>query len=184
MTSSSTKGKLLLASPTLDDGVFDRTVLYMIEHNVEGALGVVINRPSATFDVPGLDAWEGLLSPPAVVFAGGPVEQQVVIGLAVADAREGSAWTPIAATVGSIDLSSEPSEVAPVIDRARVFRGYAGWSPGQLDAELAMEAWIVVDAQLSDVFSVTPDQLWRAVLGRQPGRLKWLAHYPDDIESN
>ena len=184
VTWTSTKGRLLIASPTLDDGVFDRTVLYMLEHNAEGALGVVINRPSDAFDVPGLDAWENMLSPPAVVFAGGPVEQQVVIGLAVADAREGSAWTPITERVGSIDLSSEPSEVAPVIDRARVFRGYAGWSPGQLDSELAVEAWIVVDARTSDVFSGAPDHLWRAVLARQPGRLSWLAHYPDDLTTN
>ena len=66
VTWTSTKGRLLIASPTLDDGVFDRTVLYMLEHNAEGALGVVINRPSDAFDVPGLDAWENMLSPPAV----------------------------------------------------------------------------------------------------------------------
>lgn len=182
--SGSTKGKLLVAAPALDDGVFDRTVVYMLEHNTEGALGVVINRPSAETDVPGLGAWETLLSPPAVVFSGGPVEPDVMIGLAVADGRPGSSWTPINGQVGSIDLSTDPNEVAPVIDRARVFRGYAGWAPGQLDAEVGVEAWIVVDAESPDLFSGLPDQLWRAVLKRQGGRLSWLAHYPDDLQLN
>lgn len=182
--STSTKGRLLVAAPALDDGVFDRTVVYMLEHNTEGALGVVINRPSAETDVPGLGAWETLLSPPAVVFSGGPVEPEVMIGLAVADGRPGSSWTPIDGQVGSIDLSTDPIEVAPVIDQARVFRGYAGWSPGQLDAELGVEAWIVVDAQSPDVFTGAPDRLWRGVLKRQGGRISWLAHYPDDLQLN
>lgn len=182
---ASTKGRLLIASPALDDGVFDRTVVYVLEHTPDGALGVVINRPSAESDVPGLGAWKTLLAPPAFVFAGGPVEEQALIGLAVADsARPGDGWAPIASGIGSVDLASEPSEVAPVIDRARIFRGYAGWAARQLDGELALDAWIVVDAIPDDVFSTDPDHLWRVVLGRQPGPVSWLAHYPDDVELN
>jgi putative transcriptional regulator len=182
--STSTKGRLLVASPALDDGVFDRTVVYMLEHNQEGALGVVVNRPSDETDVPGLAAWETLLSPPAVVFAGGPVEEQVMIGLAVVDSRPGSGWSPITDLVGTVDLTTDPVEIAPVIDHARLFRGYAGWSPGQLDGELAIDAWIVVDALAADVFSGSPDRLWRSVLKRQTGPISWLANYPDDVDAN
>lgn len=181
----STKGRLLIASPALDDGVFDRTVVYVLEHTPEGALGVVLNRPSSEIDVPGLGAWKTLLAPPAFVFAGGPVEEQALIGLAATDSgRPGEGWAPIAGGIGSVDLGTEPNEVAPVIDRARIFRGYAGWAASQLDGELAIDAWIVVDAVAEDVFSSDPDHLWRTVLSRQPGRLSWLAHYPDDVELN
>lgn len=182
---ASTKGRLLVASPALDDGVFDRTVVYVLEHTPEGALGVVINRPSSESDVPGLGAWKTLLAPPAFVFAGGPVEEQALIGLAATDgARPGEGWAPIADGIGSVDLASDPNEVAPLIDRARIFRGYAGWAAGQLDGELAVDAWIVVGAVPNDVFCPEPDHLWRSVLSRQPGRLSWLAHYPDDVDLN
>ena len=184
VSSGSTKGRLLVAAPALDDGVFDRTVVYMLEHNTEGALGVVINRPSAETDVPGLGAWETLLSPPAVVFSGGPVEPDVMIGLAVADGRPGSSWTPINGQVGSIDLSTDPNEVAPVIDRARVFRGYAGWAPGQLESEIEEESWIIEPALPDDVFTGEPEDLWSAVLRRKGGPFAVLALMPPDPSRN
>jgi putative transcriptional regulator len=173
---NSTKGKLLLATPPLVDPNFDRTVVYMLEHNDQGALGVVVNRPTDEAAIEGLDVWCELLSPPAVVFAGGPVELDALIGLA---------WTGDAdAQVEAVDLGEPPTEAAPVLARFRLFRGYSGWSPGQLDAELEAGAWIVLAARTTDVFCEDPDGLWRAVLRRQGGRLAWIADAPDDLSAN
>ncbi|MGE3324199.1 MAG: YqgE/AlgH family protein, partial [Acidimicrobiia bacterium] len=72
-----------------------------------------------------------------------------------------------------------PDEV-PSLERVRFFTGYAGWAAGQLDGELRVGAWIVVDSDPSDAFSAAPDDLWRHVLGRQPGSLGWMSNYPDD----
>ena len=66
----------------------------------------------------------------------------------------------------------------------RVFRGYAGWGAGQLDAEIDAGAWLSVDGTADDLFSATPEDLWRSVLARQQGRLAWLATAPDDLSLN
>ena len=66
----------------------------------------------------------------------------------------------------------------------RVWTGYAGWAPGQLEEEIAQDAWFVVDAVESDVTTAEPSELWRAVLGRQPGTLAWFANFPDDPAQN
>jgi putative transcriptional regulator len=66
----------------------------------------------------------------------------------------------------------------------RIFRGYAGWGPGQLEGEIESGAWLVLDAEPDDVFAAEPDELWRSVLRRQGGRLAWLASAPDDLSAN
>ncbi len=182
-----TKGRLLLATPPLDDPNFDRTVVYMLEHHDEGAIGVVINRPSPeSLDEP-LDRWIELQSTPSSVFVGGPVETNALIALAATrdplDAS-GEHLSPIAGTIASADLTADPALVAAEVSGVRVFRGYAGWGPGQLEQEIEAGAWLVLDSEPEDVFSDHPDELWRTVLRRQRGRLAWLADAPDDLSSN
>ncbi len=180
-----TKGRLLVASPVMGDDNFDRTVVFMLEHNDEGALGVIINRPSDESDIEGLESWTELASPPAVVFHGGPVEQDALIGIARTEsAREGVGWAPITDSLGTVDLSDSPVEIAPVLDAIRIFRGYSGWSPGQLEGEIELNVWIVAEASSTDVFDHHPDDLWRTVLRRQEGSLRWLANAPDDLSAN
>ena len=180
-----TKGRLLVASPALGDDNFDRTVVFILEHNEEGALGVIINRPSDEAEVEGLESWTELASPPAVVFHGGPVEPDALIGIARTEsARDGAGWAPITTSLGTVDLSESPVEIAPVLENIRIFRGYSGWSPGQLEGELSLNAWIVADAAPTDVFDHHPDDLWRNVLRRQEGSLRWLANAPDDLSAN
>ncbi|MEI7993009.1 MAG: YqgE/AlgH family protein, partial [Actinomycetota bacterium] len=121
MIHTSTSGRLLVATPPLVDPNFDRTVVYLIEHNEQGALGVVINRPSDEDRLSGLDVWHDLMSPPAVVFAGGPVEPDALIGLG----RTGSGvrhdgWSMWRNGVGTVDLSREPYEVSPPVERLRL----------------------------------------------------------------
>src|SRR6478736_5830400 len=170
-----TKGRLLVATPTLDDPHFHHSVVFMVEHHADGALGLVLNRPSAeSLDVP-LDAWVRVQSAPPRVFSGGPVEPDALIALARTDGPveedDDGHLAPLTASIASADLAADPDEVAPNIRALRVFRGYAGWS-------------LVLDSDESDVFTAEPDELWRTVLRRQPGRLGWLAGAPDDLGWN
>ncbi len=175
---------LLLATPPLDDPNFDRSVIYVMEHNADGAVGLVLNRPTAEGSVDGLDLWMDLTVPPTVVFNGGPVQFDALIALAELRGPREGAWSPILPDLGSVDLALDPTDVADAVGRVRVFRGYAGWSSGQLDGELSAGAWMVFAAQRDDVFSESPDELWRDVLRRQPGRVAWLANAPDDLSMN
>lgn len=179
----STRGKLLVATPPLGDPNFDRSVVYMIEHGTDGAVGVVLNRPTSQVSIDGLESWVELLTPPSLVFNGGPVEADALIAIASTDAPDAS-WASLGAGVGTVDLSMEPIDAPGRIARLRIFRGYAGWSPFQLDGELAAGAWMVLPAEVDDLFTGSPEQLWRLVLRRQGGRLAWIADAPDDLSSN
>ena len=127
-------------------------------------------------------------SAPPRVFSGGPVEPDALIALARTDGPveedDDGHLAPLTASIASADLAADPDEVAPNIRALRVFRGYAGWSAGQLEMEIASGSWLVLDSDESDVFTAEPDELWRTVLRRQPGRLGWLAGAPDDLGWN
>jgi putative transcriptional regulator len=179
-----TKGRLLVATPPLGDENFDRSVIYMLDHNSEGAVGVVLNRPSPELEVEGLEEWGSVLSPPQTIFSGGPVERDSLIAIAVADGRNDEAWGLLDATVGTVDLSLRPDEAATHFDNLRIFRGYAGWTSGQLDAEMSLGAWMVFDARHDDIFTSDPTNLWRRVLRRQGGRTAWIANAPEDLSAN
>lgn len=187
MTSPQTKGRLLLATPPLEEPHFDRTVIYMLEHHEDGAIGIVLNRPSDEALEAPLDRWIDLQSAPSSVFVGGPVETNAMIGMATTKfvvEEPVEHLTPISGLIASTDLSADPAIVAAHVDRVRVFRGYAGWGAGQLDSEIGEGAWLVLDAQIDDVFSDRPEELWHDVLRRQPGRLSWLALAPPDLSMN
>jgi len=178
--------QLLVAVPTMRDPNFERTVVFVIEHDDEGAVGLVLNRPTdATIDE-ALPDWASLASAPAVAFVGGPVQQhEAVFGLArVQRVEDSDAWQPLVGRIGTVDLGADPSVVRADLEAVRVFAGYSGWGPGQLDDELRQEGWFVVDALPDDLLTSDPDGLWRRVLRRQGGELAMVANYPRDIESN
>lgn len=182
-----TKGRLLVATPPLEDPNFDRTVIYVLEHHYDGALGVVLNRPTDEPLGEPLDRWADLQATPQTVFHGGPVEPDALIALALANeplAEPTEELSPVSGRVVSADLSVDPAFVAGAVSVVRVFRGYAGWGPGQLDGEIDVGAWLVLDAEPDDVFAASPTELWRRVLRRQGGRLSWLANAPDDLSAN
>lgn len=188
------KGRLLVATPVLEDPNFDRTVIYVVEHHDEGALGLILNRPSTESLNDPLDGWVSAQTEPAHVFSGGPVELDALIALARVgseirrsseeDDDESSYLAPLAGDIASADLAADPALVVGSISALRVFRGYSGWESGQLEAEIESGSWIVLDSETSDVFTADPDELWRSVLRRQPGRLGWLANVPDDLAWN
>jgi putative transcriptional regulator len=189
----STRGRLLVATPTLVDPNFHRTVVLMIEHNADGALGVVLNRPTATALTEILEAWGEHAIAPGVVFLGGPVETDGMIGVARAvvdldpdhdhDDPPGTAglWPGVV----TVDLSGPPTDgLLERIRGLRAFVGYAGWGPGQVEGEIAEGAWFVVDRAPEDLWSARPGSLWSEVLRRQPGRIAQFAHAPTDPTVN
>lgn len=179
----SVAGRLLVAMPALADPNFERTVVLVLEHDDDGALGIVLNRPTLTAVADVLDGWNEVLAAPSMVFGGGPVEPQAVVGLALAlpghEPRQ-----VIGGRIRTIDPTADPEDLAAEVEGARLFAGYAGWAPGQLEDELADEAWIVVDPLPSDVVATEPDELWSAVLARQSGSLRLVASFPDDPALN
>ncbi len=185
MLETSLKGRLLIATPAISDGIFDHSVVLVIEHdNTAGAFGVVLNRPSTT-DVEGaLPEWARYAASPPVVFVGGPVSPEAAICLARVANAEADGWVPVVGTVGALDLSRDPEVLVPSVDTVRLFAGYSGWTTGQLEDEIESGAWFVVDADEADVFADEPDTLWQRVLRRQRGRLKLFATYPDDPTTN
>jgi len=178
--SDSTKGRLLVAAPALRDPNFDRTVIFMLEHGPEGALGVVINRPSELPVAGTIDEWAAFAAVPTNLFIGGPVSPSSVIALAVADPKTSTEkWSPIFSDIGTVDLEGDPNEV-PGLTSVRMFAGYAGWQSGQLEGELTTDSWIVIEAAADDLLDPEPMSLWSRVLSRQPGAIGRLGNYPDD----
>lgn len=184
-------GRLLVATPMLGDPNFRRTVVLVVEDEPEeGTLGVVLNRPTKVPVGRVLEPWTDLVSNPSVVFRGGPVAPNSALGLAsVPGQEEPVGWraldpSALPSRVGLIDLDTPPQLVAGGIASFRVFAGYAGWGPGQLQAEIDEGAWYVLSADPADVFDPQPEQLWRAVLRRSGGALALVATYPDDPSLN
>jgi putative transcriptional regulator len=181
----SLRGKLLLAAPALKDPNFDRTVVFIAEHSDEGAMGLVLNRPS---DAPVVDAIPDLTwvadTGEELVYVGGPVAPNGVIVLA-----EWQDPSQAVVLVGE-DLGFVPGDVedvdalATAVRRARVYAGHAGWGPGQLEDELAEEAWIVESPLREELFTDDPEGLWSAVLRRKGREFALLSTMPPDPSLN
>jgi putative transcriptional regulator len=191
MGSDPKAGRLLVATPLLGDPNFRRTVVLIVEHEeIEGTLGVVLNRPTTVGVGQVLEQWTELATEPSVVFRGGPVAPNSALALAlVLGTDEPVGWraldgAPAMSRLGLLDLDTPPGLLATDITNLRVYAGYAGWSPGQLEAEIDEGAWYVLPAEPSDVFAAEPEQLWRSVLHRQDGDIAFLATYPDDPSLN
>jgi len=183
MMAESLAGQLLLASPSLMDPNFARTVVLIGMHSEEGAMGVVLNRPStATVGdaVPQLEQTVGALEP---VYVGGPVQSGSIVVLAEF-LDPSPAGLLVLGRIGFPAPDAGIEELAEATARRRVFAGHAGWGPGQLDAEIAEEDWIVHPAQPEDVFSEMPEGLWSAVLTRMGGRYALIARMPEDPSVN
>jgi putative transcriptional regulator len=180
----SLRGKLLLAGPLLKDPSFDRTVVLITEHSEEGAMGLVLNRPSGApvgVAVPDL-AWVAGVD--EIVFIGGPVSPSGVIVLAEWD-DPAQAVALVEPDLGFVPGDSEDTAaLVAAVRRARVYAGHAGWGPGQLEDELAEEAWIVETPRREELFSVDAEGLWAAVLRRKGREFALLSTMPPDPSRN
>jgi putative transcriptional regulator len=170
------RGQLLIATPQLFD-YFRRTVILVLEHTPEGAMGVVLNRASETSVAEAVPALAELADGDEVVRLGGPVSPESVVALGEFDDPD-EAGTAVVGALGTLD----PDGVNASLRRLRVYAGYAGWAPGQLDGELEEEAWIVAPAQADDPFR--DGDLWADVLRRKGGSFALMATMPADPSQN
>jgi putative transcriptional regulator len=178
------KGRLLVAAPGLTDANFHRAVVLMLEHNDEGAVGVVLNRPSTLRAADVLpEEYAGALRPDDPIHEGGPVEPESVILLADFLDPDDPGGASIG-TIGVVDPATDFTTLPSRTRAIRAFGGYAGWAPGQLEDELAEEAWIDGDCTADDVFTQEPDGLWSRVLERKGGNFRLVARMPLDPTLN
>jgi putative transcriptional regulator len=152
------------------------------EHGEEGAMGVVLNRPSET-DVTEVAPELGDLADGEPVFVGGPVQPQALVVLAEFSDSRAAAWV-IAEDVGFVAADTDYGDLADVVRRGRVYAGYSGWDAGQLEAELAEEAWIVEPPLPAELFPDDPLALWHDVLARKGGQFALLSRMPEDPSLN
>ena len=176
-------GHLLVAGPTLLDPNFRRTVVLVGEHGPDGAMGVVLDRPSLVTVAEAVPPLASLVRGDELVHVGGPVEPQAVVVLA-RFAEPHRAARLVVGDVGFLPAELDDAEGLGELLDTRVYAGYAGWAPGQLESELEEGSWIVLGARTEDVFTATPEQLWRAVLRREGGAFAVLSSLPEDPRAN
>lgn len=181
-------GRLLVATPRLADPNFERTVVLLLDHDENGSLGVVLNRPSPVPVGEVLPGWGGMLVTPEVLFHGGPVGTDSALAVAEIPAAEGEedpvGFRRLFDHIGIVDLDTPTELLEGVIVQMRVFAGYAGWGEGQLAAEVEEGSWYVVPLEDHDVFAPGPEGLWARVLRRQAGELAWVSTRPADPTMN
>lgn len=176
----SLRGRLLISNGNLFDPNFRQTVLIVVDHTEEGALGVVLNRESGVTVAEAAPPVAVLVGSDAQLFVGGPVQPNAAVVLAEFEHPDDASHL-IFGSVGL--LTGEITDPGPVV-RARVYAGYAGWGPGQLEREMEENSWIVDAARAEDVFTSDPQNLWAEVLRRKGSEFKMLARMPFDPSTN
>ena len=179
-------GMLLVATPALLDPNFVDTVVLLLDVDDNGALGVVLNRPSVVPVAEVLADWGEVVAEPEVLFHGGPVSTEGALAVAQlrADDDVPVGFREVAGRLGLVDLDTPVELLDGSLQGVRIFAGYAGWGAAQLDGEIAEGSWYVVPSLPRDVFRLDPTDLWRDVLRRQPGELAWHSTRPTDPDLN
>jgi putative transcriptional regulator len=180
-------GQLLVATPALVDPNFDHAVVLLLDFDENGALGVVLNRPSPVRVAEILADWAGAVDHPDVLFQGGPVSTDSALAVAMISPEEDSepvGFRRLFGETGIIDLDTPPELIVSVVAGLRIFAGYAGWGTQQLEAEIEEGSWYVVPSIPADLVGADPGGLWMRVLRRQPGELAWISTRPLDPTLN
>jgi putative transcriptional regulator len=176
-------GQLLIASPSLHDPNFSRTVVLVSLHSGDGAMGVVLNRPSEVAVGDAVPALGEAVAGNEPVYVGGPVQPTSIVCLAeFLDPSD--AGLLVLGRIGFPAPDSGVEDLAARTLRRRVFAGYAGWSEGQLDAEVEQGDWISLAALAEDVFTDAPEGLWSSALTRKGGNYALIARMPPDPSVN
>ncbi len=177
-------GGLLISEPFLPDPNFERTVILICEHNEEGSVGFVLNKPSILkFD----EAVEDIEVFPETLYVGGPVQQDTLHFIHRSSELEGSIQIN-----DDLYWGGNYEQLTAMINNRMIdprdfkfFLGYSGWSPGQLEEELKQKSWIVVNnATAEQVFDIQPDVLWKRVLNNLGGKFKIISNFPVDPRMN
>ena len=181
-------GTLLLANTDLLEPTFRRSVIYIVEHNDGGTLGVVLNRPSETAVHNVLPQWSDLVAKPKTMFVGGPVKRDAALCLGTlrvgVDPDGLTGLRHVAGRIVMVDLDADPELIAGAVEGVRIYAGYSGWTIGQLEGEIERDDWIVMSALPSDVLVRPLVDLWSRVLRRQPLPMSLLATHPIDVSRN
>jgi putative transcriptional regulator len=181
-------GTLLLANTDLLEPTFRRSVIYVVEHNDGGTLGVVLNRPSDTAVYNVLPQWAKLAAKPKTMFIGGPVKRDSALCLGLLRVGVEAQGVPglrhVSGRLVMVDLDTDPDGIEPFVEGVRIFAGYSGWTIGQLEGEIERDDWIVLSALPTDVLFEQRVDLWARILRRQPMPLALLATHPVDVSRN
>jgi putative transcriptional regulator len=181
-------GTLLLANTDLLEPTFRRSVIYVVEHNDGGTLGVVLNRPSETAVYNVLPQWADLATKPKTMFVGGPVKRDAALCLGTlrvgVDPEGLTGLRHVSGRIVMIDLDADPETISAAVEGLRIFAGYSGWTIGQLEGEIERTDWIVLSALPSDVLVEPRVDLWSRVLRRQPLPLALIATHPIELSRN
>jgi putative transcriptional regulator len=179
-------GMLLVATPALMDPNFATTVVLLLDVDEDGALGVVLNRPSMVPVADVLSDWRDVVAEPEVLFHGGPVSTEGALAVALLRSEDDVpvGFREVTGQLGLLDLDTPVELLDGSLEGLRIFAGYAGWGAEQLVAEIEEGSWYVVPGQARDVFRLDPSDLWREVLRRQPGELAWHSTRPADPDLN
>ena len=180
-------GQLLVATPALIDPNFNHAVVLLLDVDANGALGVVLNRPSGVPVGSILEGWADVVGAPDVIFQGGPVstDSALAVGvLAPGQQVEPVGFRRVYDGTGVVDLDTPTELLAPALTGLRIFAGYAGWGSAQLEAEIEEGSWYVVPSTAADLVGAHPEGLWMRVLRRQPGELAWMSTRPFDPSCN
>ena len=162
------QGKLLVAARSLGDPNFEQTVVLLLEYSAEGAVGVIVNRPTKMrlSLLPGLKAPDSRLD---VVYEGGPVLSGGILALL----RSDSALEEATHVVDDVYVTADRETLQGLLDqgvpgdRLRVYSGYAGWGPGQLDAEVARKDWLILPIEAATIFDASPGEMWSRLIRRE-----------------
>jgi putative transcriptional regulator len=176
-------GQFLIASPSIHDPNFRRTVVFVTAHTEEGAVGLILNRPSDATVGEAVPQLVPVTSQEETIFVGGPVNPDGVAVLAEFDDPD-DAGIVVLDDVGFLALDEALDEGPPQFHRARVFAGVSGWGPEQLESELERDDWIIEPAGPDDIFTDDPDALWSDVLRRKGGQYELVARMPFDPSLN
>lgn len=179
-------GMLLVATPALVDPNFADSVVLLLDVDENGALGVVLNRPSGVPVDAVLDGWAPVVAEPEVLFQGGPVGADGALAVALLRDPEDVpvGFRSVNGRLGLVDLDAPVELLEGSLAGLRIFAGYAGWGAEQLDGEIEEGSWYVVPGETGDVFRTDTSDLWREVLRRQPGEMAWHSTRPADPDLN
>jgi len=178
------KGRLLLSEPYLADPNFERTVILLTEHNEEGSVGFILNKPSETRLSEVMEDLKGLDAP---IYIGGPVQQDTLHFIH----RHGDLEDAIELE-GGIYWGGNFEQLVSMVNTGqfsiaeiKFFLGYSGWSPDQLEDELKLNSWIVSDRVSNElIFETIPDQMWKRAMQELGGRFSVYSNYPEDPRMN
>ncbi len=179
------KGKLLLDGGELTGSFFHHTVILVCEHSAEGAFGLVLNRSSGSKVGELVVADLPVTLKDSPLFLGGPVQPTALSFLHADNFIPDANVFPNLSLGHSLDELVEVGESFSASKKVKMFAGYAGWSPGQLENEMKRKSWLTFPASLELVFETPPDQLWQKILRTKGGwKNKLLSQMPDDPSLN